>query len=230
MSSEVLSPARAATKRLKAPGSSGMLVAIMTSRRAPTSARSLTIRSRSKFMLAPLVMATTVCPRRSWCFRYALAPAAATAPAGSRMERVSLKTSLMAAQISSVLTSTTPSQNSRHTRNVSAPTVLTATPSAKLFRSSSVTRRPAARAVARQFESAGSTPSTLTHGATCLTKAATPARRPPPPTGTKMACRAWMSFTWRRISLPMVPWPQMTCGSSKGAMKERPSAAAASMA
>ena len=53
----------------------------------------------------------------------------ATAPAGSRMDRVSSKTSLIAAQISSVLTVMTPStscwQRSKHT----SPTCRTATPS-----------------------------------------------------------------------------------------------------
>lgn len=41
---------------------SGMVVASMASRRAPTCASSLTSRSRSKFMLAPLATATTVSP------------------------------------------------------------------------------------------------------------------------------------------------------------------------
>jgi hypothetical protein len=46
----------------------------------------------------------------------------ATAPAGSRMERVSLNTSLMAALMAALSTSTTPSTSSRHSRKVSQPT------------------------------------------------------------------------------------------------------------
>eukprot|EP00951_Prasinocladus_malaysianus_P008674 scaffold63137_cov37-Prasinocladus_malaysianus.AAC.1 len=47
------------TKSRKLPGRSGMVEASMTSVLAPTSANSDTSRSRSKFMLAPLVTATT---------------------------------------------------------------------------------------------------------------------------------------------------------------------------
>lgn len=46
----------------KAPGRSGMVLASMASCLAPTSASSDTSRRRSKFMLAPLVTATTVEP------------------------------------------------------------------------------------------------------------------------------------------------------------------------
>ena len=51
-------------------------------------------------------------------------------PAGSRTARVSSNTSLIAAQISSVSTSTISSTSSRHRRKVSSPTCFTATPSA----------------------------------------------------------------------------------------------------
>ena len=60
----------------------------------------------------------------------ALAPATASAPAGSSTTRVSSNTSLIAAHISSVSTSTMSSTSSRQRRNVSSPTCFTATPSA----------------------------------------------------------------------------------------------------
>eukprot|EP00959_Pyramimonas_sp_CCMP1952_P207782 4346083-Pyramimonas_sp.AAC.1 len=47
------------------------------------------------------------------------------------MERVSSKTSLMAPQMESVSTRTTPSHSSWHIRKHSTPTCFTATPSAK---------------------------------------------------------------------------------------------------
>lgn len=50
------------TKREKAPARSGMVVVSVASVRAPTLASSETRRSRSKLMLAPDVMATTVLP------------------------------------------------------------------------------------------------------------------------------------------------------------------------
>eukprot|EP00878_Enallax_costatus_P045774 GHUV01055257.1.p1 GENE.GHUV01055257.1~~GHUV01055257.1.p1 ORF type:complete len:122 (-),score=20.50 GHUV01055257.1:451-816(-) len=99
-----------------------MVVAIMTSVLAPRSANSDTKRNRSKLMLAPLVTATTVLPLWLFALSHALAPATATAPAGSSILRVSLNTSLMAADMAALSTSSTPSHNSRHNRNVSAPT------------------------------------------------------------------------------------------------------------
>ena len=65
-----VSPSAASTKARKAPGCSGMVTANMASRLAPMSASSETRRRLSKFMLAPLVTATTVLPCRStknWC-------------------------------------------------------------------------------------------------------------------------------------------------------------------
>ncbi|MNT57167.1 hypothetical protein D3C72_1945180 [compost metagenome] len=47
---------------LKLPGFSGMVTAITASRRSPSSERSATWRRRSKFMLAPQLMATKVLP------------------------------------------------------------------------------------------------------------------------------------------------------------------------
>src|SRR5438477_462298 len=81
-----------------------------------------------------------------------------SAPAGSRIERVSSKASLIAAQIASVSTSTISSTSSRQMRNGSLPTCLTATPSAKSPTLSSFTRRPASSERAIAAESTGSTP------------------------------------------------------------------------
>ncbi len=58
-----------------------------------------------------------------------------------------------------------------------------------------------------------------TRGYSDFTYAAMPAIRPPPPIGTKIA---WMSpGCWRRISMPIVPCPAITSGSSNGWMNIR---------
>ena len=59
-------------------------------------------------------------------------PATASAPAGSMMLRVSSKTSLIAAQISSLVTRTTSSTACCASAKVCSPTSRTATPSAKM--------------------------------------------------------------------------------------------------
>ncbi|MNL59634.1 hypothetical protein D3C87_1833780 [compost metagenome] len=100
------------------------------------------------------------------------------------MARMSSKMSLMAAQISSAVTVTISSSNSRQMRKVSTPTWRTATPSAKSPTWSSATGWPAAIAAFMLAASSGSTPITLISGRRNLTKAAIPAARPPPPTGT----------------------------------------------
>ena len=92
-------------------------------------------------------------------FAQALAPATASAPAGSRIERVSSNTSLIAAQIASVSTSTISSTYSWHRRKVSAPTYLTAAPSAKRPTDSRRTRLPALSDRSMASASAASTPS-----------------------------------------------------------------------
>ncbi len=66
-----------------------------------------------------------------------------SAPAGSRMLRVSWNTSLMAAHTASVSTTTKSSTSARVTRKVSSPTSLTAVPSENRPTSLSVTRLPA---------------------------------------------------------------------------------------
>ena len=65
-----------------------------------------------------------------------------SAPAGSRMLRVSWNTSLMAAQTASVSTTTKSSTSARAMRKVSSPTSLTAVPSENSPTSASCTRRP----------------------------------------------------------------------------------------
>ena len=82
-------------------------------------------------MFAPHATATSVLPRTPLRSTHALAPAIASAPAGSSTARVSSNTSLIAAQIAAVSTRITSSTSSRQMRNVSLPTCLTATPSAK---------------------------------------------------------------------------------------------------
>ena len=89
---------------------------------------------------------------------YALAPAMARAPAGSRMERVSSNTSLIAAQVSSVSTRMISSTSCWHRRKVSLPTCFTATPSANRPTCARRTRRPALSERAMASESTGCTP------------------------------------------------------------------------
>mmetsp|Transcript_32806 Transcript_32806/g.103855 ORF Transcript_32806/g.103855 Transcript_32806/m.103855 type:complete len:210 (+) Transcript_32806:620-1249(+) len=186
------------------------------------SARSLTKRSRLKSTLAPEVMAATVHPALPFCLIHFLAPATPSAPAGSMTQRVSLKVSLMAWQISSVLTVTISSTSSWQTRKVSSPMVRTAAPSAKRPTWSSVVTSPAASDAVMPAASSASTPMMRTLGRTRFTYAATPASMPPPPQHTKMASsgRPVISF---RISTPMVPCPAMTSASLKGCTSVRPS-------
>ena len=68
-----------------------------------------------------------------------------------------------------------------------------------------------------------STPITRAPGSRARIATATPAASPPPPTGTTTvavcgACSA--------ISSPIVPWPAITSGSSKGGIRVMPSSAA----
>ncbi len=163
-------------------------------------------------MFAPQAIATNV-----WSFtrcrsHHALIPATDSAPAGSRIERESSNTSLIAAQAASVSTSTMSSRSSRQMRKVSLPTCLTATPSANSPTCASLTRRPAASERAIASESTGCTPMILISGRTRLTYDAIPLTSPPPPIATKIASSG--PCHWRRISMPMVPWPAITSGSS----------------
>ena len=90
----------------KLPGRSGMVTPNTASRCSPISARSEMCRSRSKLTLAPLTTATRLLPDTAFSAQYFFIPATASAPDGSAMERVSSNRSLIAAQISSVLTVT----------------------------------------------------------------------------------------------------------------------------
>jgi hypothetical protein len=76
------------------------------------------------------------------------------------MMRVSSKTSLIAAQISSLVTRTISLTVSRTMGNVCSPTCCTATPSANMPTVSRRTRRPAASDCAIASASTGSTPIT----------------------------------------------------------------------
>ncbi len=85
------------------------------------------------------------------------------------IDRVSSKTSLIAAQISSFDTRTISSTVACTIGNVSSPTSRTATPSAKMPTRSSVTRRPAASDWYIASASYGSTPITRTSGLSAFT-------------------------------------------------------------
>ena len=141
---------------------SGIVTANSASR---SSARSATNRSRSKFMFAPQAIGDQRRARRAGGVpRSCLRPAMLSAPAGSRMLRVSWKTSLMAAQTASVSTTTKSSTSSRTSRNVSSPTSFTAVPSENRPTSSSWTRWPAASERAMASESSIWTPMTCDLG------------------------------------------------------------------
>ncbi len=120
-------------------------------------------------MLAPHAIATYVRPLVLCRSTHAFIPATESAPAGSRIERVSSKTSFSAAQMASVSTTTISSTSSRAMRNVSTPTCFTATPSAKSPTCGRTTRRPAASERVIASESTGCTPITLISGRTRFT-------------------------------------------------------------
>ncbi len=120
-------------------------------------------------MLAPEVIATSVWPSMPSRSAYCLAPATASAPAGSSTLRVSWKTSLIAAQSASVSTVITSSSSSLQSRKVSSPTSFTAVPSANRPTSLSATRSPASSDCAIAHESSVCTPITLISGRTALT-------------------------------------------------------------
>ena len=138
-------------------------------------------------MLAPQVMATKVWPLAPVRAAYCLTAATPSAPAGSSTERVSSKTSLIAAHTASVSTISKPSTSWRAMRKVSSPTSLTAVPSENRPTSFKVTRLPAFTDRAIASESDVCTPMTLISGRTALMYEATPAISPPPPTATKTA-------------------------------------------
>ena len=171
-------------------------------------------------MFAPQVIATSDWSLSPLAATYCFIAATPIAPAGSRMLRVSSNTSLIAAQTASVSTTTKSSTSARVRRNVSSPTCLTAVPSENRPTSSSVMRSPALTERIIASESAIWTPMTLISGRTALMYAATPEMRPPPPMATNTA---WIGrWCWRRISMPTVPCPAITSGSSNGCTKVYP--------
>ena len=107
----------------------------------------------------------------------------------------------------------TSSTHSLITSKLFFPTLDTATPSAKRPTSFKVTLLLAFTASARHAESSTSTPTIFIFLLFCAIQADTPARIPPPPTGTKTTSKSFLSS---RISWPIVPWPAIVRGSSKG--------------
>ena len=98
--------------------------------------------------------------------------------------------SLIAAQISSLSTLTTPSRSCRQTRKGSSPTMRTAVPSLNGPTSGSVMRSPFSKLRAIASPSIVSTPMTRVRGLPMrLTYSHIPATRPPPPTAAKTASR-----------------------------------------
>ena len=125
------------------------------------------------------------------------------------------KTSLMAAHSSSVSAFTIPLRSSLQMRKGSAPTIFTAVPSLNGPTSSRVTRSPASRDRAIASPSNVSTPITLVFGLPMrFTYSQIPATNPPPPTAPKIPSKLSASGICLRISIPIVPWPAMTRGSS----------------
>ena len=100
---------------------------------------------------------------------YCLIAATPSAPAGSRMLRVSSNTSLIAAQAASLSTTIQSSTSWRARRKVSAPTFFTAVPSEKRPTSASSTRRPARTERSIASESFICTPTMRIAGRTALT-------------------------------------------------------------
>ncbi len=120
-------------------------------------------------MFAPLRIATSRASRLPVRSTHARRPATASAPAGSMIERVSSKTSLMAAQIWSFETRTISSTVFCTMGKVISPTSRTATPSAKIPTRSSTIRRPASSDWYIASASYGSTPMTRMFGRSALT-------------------------------------------------------------
>ena len=171
-------------------------------------------------MLAPLLIATRRLPRQPARATYFFRPATASAPAGSTIERVSSNTSWIAAQISSVLSSTHLVHQPAAQREgllAHAPHRHAVGEDADALERDAPPGAAASRACWRHPR--GSTPMTFTAGYRYFTYTAMPASSPPPPTGTKIASSS--PPLWRRISTAMVPWPAITSGSSNGCTNTR---------
>jgi hypothetical protein len=74
---------------------------------------------------------------------------------------------------------------------------------------------------------AASTPTTRMSGRIAAMAAATPAISPPPPMGTTTVSASGASAA---SSSPMVPWPAMISGSSKGGTSTAPSSSPCDLA
>ena len=82
-------------------------------------------------------------------------------------------------------------------------------------RAGHATRWPLRNESRASAASSGSTPITRAPGHSARMAAEIPEMRPPPPTGTTTRPASGRSAA---ISRPMVPWPAITAGSSKGGM------------
>ena len=184
------------------------------SRDSPSSARSATKRSRSKFIFAPLSKATNCLPLDARPPDVRL-----QARHGERAGRFDdrarvVKNIFDGAAISSLPTVTISSTVDWTIGKVCRPTCLTATPSANRPGLSTLTGFACLQCPVHGVRIDGFDANDLTSGTTDLTYAPIPAISPPPPTGTKMAARS--RGCWRTISSAIVPCPAITRGSSKG--------------
>ena len=91
------------------------------------------------------------------------------------------------------------------------PGILTRTPSASVRAGSMAVVSPL---IARAIESTPSTWAPTTRTPCDFSASATPDARPPPPIGTITT-----SGVYGAISMPIVPWPAITSGSSKADRK-----------
>ena len=144
-------------------------------------------------------------------------PATGSAPAGSTIERLSSKMSWIAAQISSVLTGD-------HLVDVllRQPERLLADPphGDAVGEDADALQRHALARLQRAVHRVGVFGLDADHAdlrEQVFHVSAMPAIRPPPPTATKIASSVSPGCC-RRISMPIVPWPAITSGSSNGWM------------
>src|SRR5665811_705942 len=141
-------------------------------------------------------MATTVWPCST---RTAERSAAvASAPAGSAMMPSVWYMSSISLQTAPSATVTTSMSAGAMTSYGASPMRLTAAPSTNVSTLSSSTGCPTARAALRLAAPSGSTPTIRVCGARSRNHVTTPARRPPPPTGTTSTSGASVSYTHLR--------------------------------
>ena len=212
------------------PRSSGIVTANTASRASPTSARSATNRSRSKFMFAPQVIATSVASRGARrAAAYSFSPATPSAP--GRLEDA-------AGVLEHVLDGGAAPRRCRPDELVdqlpAQPERLLAHLLARRCRRRTGRRRPASpgvppaseRAIASESSSARRStrdlgPQRLHVGGDAGDQPAAADRR--------RRSRRGGPWRWRRISMPTVPWPAITSGSSNGWTKVSPRSAAISV-